>query len=432
MTPAPRLLRLASFGLVVAALPLLVDPRVWMVWALAWALLIMLLVIDAFSLRSAVPTIAVALPRTIGVGEPTVAKLALRSTLGRRVVLTLRSETEGVLREGADLRLELRREADAALELLAPDRGRGQLAAIWIRAEGRLGLLRVIRRQAVAADIRVIPSLPAIRRLAVLPQIGGAQVGPTAAREHGGGTEFAELQVYASGMDTRAIDWKASARHLELRVRRFRAEQNQRVIVVLDTGRSMRERVGPLSRLDHAIHIGLALAQVALRGGDQVGLHAYGLRPHAWVRPGAGMAQLRKLVKSAAEFDTDERESNPVHGLRDLISRLNRRSLIVLLSNVSDPTATELLTEALTGLARRHLVVLVTLADPGTHEPMAEQPDNLEHITRAVLRDDIARDRKFALDRMRHGGVHVLSAEPTTAALLVLRRYFHVKQRGRL
>jgi uncharacterized protein (DUF58 family) len=432
MTPAPRLLRIASFGLVVAALPLLVDPRVWMVWALAWALLIMLLVLDAFSLRNAVPAIEVTLPRTAFVGEPTVAKLELRNKLARRVVLTLRSETEGVLREGQDLRLELRRETEAALELLAPDRGRGQLAAIWIRAEGRLGLLRVIRRQVVAADVRVIPSLPAVRRLTVLPQLGGAQIGPTAAREHGDGTEFSELQVYQSGMDTRAIDWKASARHLELRVRRFRAEQNQRVIVVLDTGRSMRERVGPLSRLDHAIHIGLALAQVALRGGDQVGLHAYGLRPQTWVRPGAGMTQLRKLIKNAAELDTDERESNPVHGLRDLVSRLNRRSLIVLLSNVSDPTATELLTEALAGLARRHLVVLVTLADPGTHEPLADEPDNLEHVTRALLRDDIARDRKFALDRMRNRGIHVLSAEPNTAALLVLRRYFHVKQRGRL
>jgi uncharacterized protein (DUF58 family) len=432
MLPAPRLLRLASFGLVVAALPLLVDPRVWMVWAIAWGIVLALLLIDGLSLRNAVPTIEVALPRTVGVGEPLLAKLELRNKLARRVTLTLRSETEGVLREGEELRVQLDREAEAKLELHAPDRGRGQLAAIWIRAEGRLGLLRMIRRQAIAADIRVIPSMPAVRRSTVLPQIGGAQVGPTAAREHGDGTEFAELQVYQSGMDTRAIDWKASARHLELRVRRFRAEQNQRVIVAIDTGRSMRERIGPLSRLDHAIHIGLALAKVALRGGDQVGLHAYGLRPQAWVRPGAGTAQLRKLVKSTADLDADERESNPVHGVRDLVSRLNRRSLVVLLSNVSDPTATELLTEALTGLARRHLVVLVTLADPGTHDPLAGEPDNLEHITRALLRDDIARERQFALDRMRNRGVHVLSAEPGSAALLLLRRYFHVKQRGRL
>jgi uncharacterized protein (DUF58 family) len=431
MIPSPRLLRLCACGLVFAALPVLLHAWTWMLLAALWAVVALLVLVDAMSLVHAMPRVAVSLPGTLGVGDMAAADLRIVPASSRKIAITLRAETHGSLDAGADVDLVTHGQPlQSALPLSAPCRGPGGLAALWIRASGALGLLHRIVRLPVDAATRVQPSLAAVRRLAIPPRTANARAGANAVRRRqGSGTEFDEVQVYAGGMDTRAIDWKASARHGELRVRRFRLEQHQRVVVMLDTGRAMLEHVDGLARLDHAIHTGLALAQVALANGDQVALHAYGVRPAAWVPPASGLRHLRKLARAAAELYGDERESNPVHGVRDLLARLHRRSIVVVISDLRDPTATELMTEALQSLARSHLVLLVALADGATRDPLAEPPDNMEAVARGLVLHDLGRERARALERLRGSGAHVLSAAPGVAAARVLQRYLELKRR---
>src|SRR5262249_31560064 len=152
----------------------------------------------------------------------------------------------------------------------------------------------------------------------------------------GDGGEFDSLTAYVPGMDVRAVDWKASARHRALRVRRFRLERNQRVITCLDTGRLMAEPVQGLQRLDHAIHASLLLAHAALRSGDLVGLHAYGGDPKAWVAPTTGVRHVRQLTDACSELFAEDDETNHVLGLKDLLTRLSRRSLVVVFTEFVD------------------------------------------------------------------------------------------------
>ena len=63
--------------------------------------------------------------------------------------------------------------------------------------------------------------------------------------------------------------------------RLYEVERSQTIWALVDSGRLMRARTAGQSKLDHAVGAVLAMAQVALGGGDRVGLIAYGRTHHA-------------------------------------------------------------------------------------------------------------------------------------------------------
>ena len=105
MIPSPRLLRLLACGLVVAALPVLLHPWTWVLLAVLWGVVAVLVLVDAWSLLDAVPGFAVILPNSVGVGETVAADVRIVPRATRRVALTLRCETVGSLDAGDDVDL---------------------------------------------------------------------------------------------------------------------------------------------------------------------------------------------------------------------------------------------------------------------------------------------------------------------------------------
>ena len=88
----------------------------------------------------------------------------------------------------------------------------------------------------------------------------------------GPGTEFDQLREYVPDDEYRRIDWAATARAGRPIVRTFRAEQNQRVVCLLDNGRVMAGRVANVPRVEHAMDAVLTLARVSTGLGDKCGL----------------------------------------------------------------------------------------------------------------------------------------------------------------
>ena len=87
----------------------------------------------------------------------------------------------------------------------------------------------------------------------------------------GPGAEFAQHRDYQPGDDLRHINWRLFSRTRRLYVREFRAETSMPVHVVVDASASM--RIGqPHAKLRYATRIAAALAHLALRGRDAVGL----------------------------------------------------------------------------------------------------------------------------------------------------------------
>ena len=439
MVPSPRLFWIAAAGLAVAALPLVVHPLAWTVVVALWVALAVALGIDLVALLRGLPRVEPAVPEVAFVGDrlrvPVILSLSGGATLGA----TLRAEVDDPLAPGPDAVLRVAPgESEASLRVDARRRGTGALSAVWLRLEGPLGLLRRIARVPVAsAAVKVVPNAKRVRDLAIAhfgaqPLRGGIKI----ERRAGDGGEFDAMVGYSNGMDVRQIDWKSSARHQDLRVRRYRAERNQRVVVCIDTGRSMADPIEegdeatPVQRLDHAIHAAMVLAQTALRAGDLVGLHAYGAEPEAWVPLGSGVRHASKITEACAGLDAQPVETNHVLGIHTLLTRLSRRSLVVVLTELSDSTTAELMVEHLAHLVRRHLVVFVALDDPVVEAPLASRPESAQDLAAAVVAGQLRQDRQRILRRLTRMGVDVVHGPPGPATLKLLERYVHIKQRG--
>jgi uncharacterized protein (DUF58 family) len=245
----------------------------------------------------------------------------------------------------------------------------------------------------------------------------------------GDGSEFESLREYARGMDPRAIDWKASARHRKLFADEYRAERDHQVVLSIDTGRLMREPLEGLARVDHAIHAALLLGYVALRTGDRVGLHAFDERPRLFVPPTGGLDTFARLQAGAAGLRETTAESNFTLGLLDLATRLRRRSLVVVLTDFVDSVTAGLMVENVARLVRRHLVVFVALRDPELDAIKDARPDGTLGLYRAVTASDLLRERSVVLRRLERMGVRVVDAAPRDLAAGLLSTYLRARRR---
>lgn len=441
MVPSPRLFWITAAGLAVAALPLAVHPLAWTLVVALWIGLGVGVAVDLVALLRGRPRVEPAVPEVAFVGDRVRVPVILGLSGGATLAATLRAEVDEPLAPGPDVALRVAPgESEASVRVEAPRRGTGALSAVWLRLEGPLGLLRRVARVPVAsAAVKVVPNAKRVRDLAIAhfgaqPLRGGIKI----ERRAGDGGEFDAMVGYSNGMDVRQIDWKSSARHQDLRVRRYRVERNQRVVVCIDTGRSMADPIDasegdgatPIQRLDHAIHAAMVLSQTALRAGDLVGLHAYGAAPEAWVPLGSGVRHASKITEACAGLDAQPVETNHVLGIHTLLTRLSRRSLVVVLTELSDSTTAELMVEHLAHLVRRHLVVFVALDDPVVEAPLARRPESAQDLAAAVVAGQLRQDRQRTLRRLTRIGVDVVHGPPGPATLKLLERYVHIKQRG--
>ena len=129
------------------------------------------------------------------------------------------------------------------------------------------------------------------------------------------------------------------------------------------TGRLMSEPLEGIPRLDHAVTATLLLAYCGLRTGDRVGMFAFDSQARRFVPPTGGIAAFARMQDASAELRYSTEETNFTVAFADLVSRLQRRSLVVVFTDFTDSVQAELLAENLGRAARRHLLLFVALKD---------------------------------------------------------------------
>jgi len=305
-----------------------------------------------------------------------------------------------------------------------------QLHRLHLAWHGPLHLLRHSSSEPLLRRIPILPNVPMVRRKA-LQMLDRRELrsGARVERYLGDGSEFTALRDFVAGMDRRAIDWKATARHRKLLSREFRAERDHNVLLCLDTGRLMREPLAGLPRLDHAIHAALQLGYVCLRTGDRVGLHNFAEQPQHFLSPQAGMHALDAIQVRMAELAYSPHETNFTLGLTDLLQRLPRRSLVVMFTEFVDSITAELMLRNLQWLARRHVLLFVAMRDPLLPELTQAAPRTAADLHRAVVAGEMLRERELVLERLRSLGAQVVDCGTDQLAVDLVDRYLAVKRR---
>jgi len=308
-------------------------------------------------------------------------------------------------------------------------RGLAEIEALWLRWRGAYGLVERRYRMKMGVKIHILPSIRAARGAALRFTAVDAMFGLKAQRELGTGSEFDALRDYIPGLDRRTIDWKHSARHRRLVSKEFRTERNHQVILAFDTGHLMQEPLAGIPKLDHAINAGLLLSYVSLKAGDRVGFMAFDAQVDRYGEPQGGLQAFTRLRRQVAELDYSAVETNFTLGLADLMGRLNRRSLVILMTEFVDTVTAELMVENVARLANRHLVLFVTLKDPQIDSMIDLPPRAFRDVAESVAADDMRRDRLVVLERLRRLGVHCLEAPHERFGTDLLNRYLDIKRR---
>jgi uncharacterized protein (DUF58 family) len=435
--PTGRGVAFVAAAPLVALLLAALAPKLWLLGPAYLGIVVLALVIDTL-LAMPRRRLAIAFdpPHLLYVGETATATLDLTPG-GNRIPRAI----DAVIDHGPTVEMPalLRIPFEAAqtirteIPLLPRRRGTVPLGFLWLRWTGPYGLMRIQVKQPLDVKLKVVPNIRAVRSAAIALMRQDASFGIKDQRELGGGSEFDALRDYQPGFDRRAIDWKHSARHRRLVCKEFRSERNHQIILALDTGHLMREPIGGVPRLDHAINAALLLSYASLKGGDRVGLYGFDARVRMRAEPLGGVDRFPRLQRMTAELDYAAEETNFTLGLTLLAQQLQRRSLIVLFTDFVDTVTAELMIENLGRLSNRHLILFVTLQDPELRSLVDAAPDaipgSMESVARAVVADELRKERLVVFEKLRRLGVQCLEAPYNRVGTDLINRYLAIKQR---
>lgn len=335
--------------------------------------------------------------------------------------------------EGGRTALDLANGRGSALVALHTlRRGTARIEGLWARWRGPLGLAWHQRQVEAALAFPVLPDKRGVEERASQIFQRHALQGLLAQVDRGDGSDFDALVEYRAGMDRRAIDWKQSARHSKLHAKEFRTERNAQIVFAVDSGRQMSEPVAGLPRVDRAVSAALLAGWVALKLGDRVALHAFDSRPRVAGGLIGGAAAFPALQRLAAEIDYSGEETNYSFALTTLAGLLTRRSMIVLFTEFTDATSADFLVRAARKLVEKHLLLVVVLRDEEVEAFLDRAPEAVEDVTRAVTAAGLLADRKLALTRLRHLGVHVIESEHDRVGERLVAGYIDLKRRNLL
>ncbi|CAN5860227.1 DUF58 domain-containing protein [soil metagenome] len=198
----------------------------------------------------------------------------------------------------------------------------------------------------------------------------GVYAGAHRSARKGAGVEFGGHRAYTPGDDLRWLDVRSLLRHDHLLVRQFETETDRALRLVVDSTASMgyRGTRAPASKAAWASLVAAALARVAIRSGDPVGLGFIGGAPQALGVPVSGGREAFERVVDALEGQSAEGDAlanlaTLDRALAALARSARRGSVVVVLSDLLDlpPEAAERISAIAT---RGRVLVVVQVLDP--------------------------------------------------------------------
>jgi uncharacterized protein (DUF58 family) len=321
----------------------------------------------------------------------------------------------------------------AATAIRPSRRGRFVLGEVVVRVEGPLGLVARQGRRRLPGVLRVYP--PFDSRDEAELRVNKARIlelGLRSAQGRGGGTEFDSLREYGVDDEFRRIDWAATARSGKAIVRTYRAERNQTVLLLLDSGRTMAGRVAEVPRLDHAMDAVMLLTSLATRLGDRAGLVAFDREVRAVVGPGHAREQLSRVTEAMYQLQPLLVESDYRGAFAETLARFRRRAMLVVLTELAEQAVSETLLPALPLIARDHLVVVASVADPEVRGWALATPVEPGAAYRKAAAVAALADRRRTVARLRGLGAVVVDAPPGRLAPDLADAYLRAKATGRL
>jgi uncharacterized protein (DUF58 family) len=167
--------------------------------------------------------------------------------------------------------------------------------------------------------------------------------GSRASRRRGQSPEFVDHRGYAPGDDLRRLDWNVLARSDQTVIKRFRAEEEAAVRVLVDASTSMIVGgAGGPTKLALARRVAAAVGYVALADGERAQIGVLSARGVDLGTPKRGRGQfgaIRKRLQNVnADAPSDGAPFAPDTAMGEVMKRCGRAGVLVVITDALAPT----------------------------------------------------------------------------------------------
>lgn len=221
--------------------------------------------------------------------------------------------------------------------------------------------------------------------------------------------EFAEYRQYTPGDDIRHIDWKAYARSDRYYIKEYEDETNLQCFILLDRSASMGYGSGGLTKLEYGSYLAASLAYFISHQQDGIGLITFDQKISDFL-PAKSKSSHVYAILSVLDQLTAGEETDMGKPLHELADSLNRRGLVILISDLIDDVDRTM--DALQHFRfKGHDVIVFHIVDPDelqfpfTDTAKFEDPETGEQImvVPTLIRDDYVRAVEEFMEDNRKG-----------------------------
>ncbi len=373
-------------------------------------------------------------PASLGAASP--VKIEIRSSGSVQISAQIEDEVPASLIDGPAAGTAVIRAGDGATmtyEIKPKERGEFRPGRVFVRYRSGLQFAERRAMADLTQTVRVYPNMAEARKVMLyLMRSRQIELEKRLQRNIAHGRDFESLREYRAGDEIRDVCWTASARQSKLVTKVYRPERSQAVWIVMDAGRLMRAQAGDFTKLDHSVAAALGLAQVAMAGGDSVGLLAYGRQVQAQIQAARGVQQLRSIFDQLALVHGEIVEADHARAADILLKRQSRRALVVWLTDLAETAATPEVVESAGRLLPRHLVLFVALGQPDLETFLARSPETPGEMYRAVAGMELMQRREVLLRRLHEQGALALEMMPGKLATGLVNQYLRIKEESLL
>ena len=197
------------------------------------------------------------------------------------------------------------------------------------------------------------------------PVRGGLKGGRRSVKR-GQSVEFADFRDYTLGDDLRLLDWNVLARLEKLFVKLFVEEEDVTITLLLDGSASM--ATGLPDKLQFSKRAAAALGYIGLASEDRVAVSVLGGRSARRRTALRGSGRVFRLLTELSAIQPADGPTDLVAAARHAAAQLSGRGVVILLSDLLDPSADRIIRElAATG---SELIVLHVLSPQELDPPL--------------------------------------------------------------
>jgi uncharacterized protein (DUF58 family) len=179
---------------------------------------------------------------------------------------------------------------------------------------------------------------------------------------HGFSVEFAEHRQYMPGDSLRHVDWKVYGKTDRFYIKEYQEETNLKAYLIVDASSSMDFGSSAVTKFRYATYLAAALSYLMMEQRDAVGLAVFDDHIRQYLPPRSIRSYLN-IILAALETPASRRKTRVGDALHQVAERIQRRGLVILLSDLMDEPS-----EILSGLKHfrhyEHEVLVFQILDP--------------------------------------------------------------------